>query len=200
LIVPTYLSDPPALAYLVLFGAVVVFGAIAARRQDRKSAAPFAAALLVLIGLYAIDRAVESPREESVRRVQEMARAAQERNAEGFVSHIAENFEYDGASGPRTISRDQLRRSPFWDVLRQFDVQVAVWDFARDDVRELGDNRIEIGFMAKGEARETPYPMYLRATFQKQADGQMKLVKFASFDPVKRQNERVTIPSAPFAP
>ena len=52
---PTFLSDPAPAFYLVLFGFVVVTGAIAARNQDRKSLLRFAAALAVLLIVFLID-------------------------------------------------------------------------------------------------------------------------------------------------
>jgi hypothetical protein len=48
--------------------------------------------------------------------------------------------------------------------------------------------------MAKGEAQGQPIPFYFRATFTKQPDGQFKLSRLVPFDPLKRQNEKVTIP------
>jgi hypothetical protein len=39
--------------------------------------------------------------------------------------------------------------------------------------------------------------MYMRAKFTRQPDGQMKLSGLASFDPIKRTNERKSLPYFP---
>ena len=43
-------------------------------------------------------------------------------------------------------------------------------------MNEIDENTIEIGFLAKGEADGKQIPIYFRATFARQSDGQMKLV------------------------
>jgi hypothetical protein len=194
---PTFLSDPPQTVYLVLIGAALVTGAVFARRQDRKSLLPFGVALGLLLLVLLLDRVAESPREGAVRAVQEMVEAANHRNADALVSHVADTVEYKGADPPKPITREQLRGAE--SALRTFNVRVAVWDFSRDDVREIDENTVEIGFLAKGEVEGKPLPVYVRATFARQPDGRMRLTKFATFDAVQRTNQPVTIPSAPFS-
>ncbi|WP_439620383.1 hypothetical protein [Gemmata sp.] len=195
---PTFLSDPPQTAYLLLFAAVLVSGAVWFNRRDnRRALAAFGSIAGVLAVLFLLDKLFESPREESVRAVQTMLRAANARDANAFVANIADTLEYHGESAPVTVTREQVRGGGFWNVLRQLDVRVAAWDFARDDVREIDANTIEIGFLAKGEANGHQAPLYLRATFARQPDGLMKLTKLATFDPMKRTNERKTIPFFP---
>jgi hypothetical protein len=194
---PTLLSDPPQTLYLILGGVVVVTAAIAARRQDRRSLAVFGVALTLLLLVWIIDRAVESPREEAVRRVNEMVHAADSHNPEAFVAHLADTVEYKGVDAPRTMTREQVRNSQFWSQLRTFGVHVAAWDFSRDDVKEIDANTVEIGFLAKGEAQGRQFPVYIRATFARQADGQFKLTRFATYEPMKRTNEAINIPNFP---
>jgi hypothetical protein len=74
--------------------------------------------------------------------------------------------------------------------------RIAVWDFARSDVKEVDENEIEIGFLAKGEAGGKLFPLYGRATFRRQPNGQFKLTAFKSFDAVNRK-EALTIPNFP---
>jgi hypothetical protein len=155
--------------------------------------------LAALAMLFLIDRLFESPREEAERRVKEMAQAIDTRNKEVFLSHIADSFQYQGESGQSTtISREALRQSPLWSALNQYNVtHVAAWDFSRDDFTEFDANTIEIGFLGKAEAEGKPIPAYFRAKFTRQPDGQMKLTGLASYDPVKRINERKSIPNFP---
>jgi hypothetical protein len=197
---PTFLSDPPFTVYLLLALLVFVTGGIWSSNRNRKSLCAFVGALGLLAAVLLLDFLFESPREESVRRIQAMMKAANERDTEAFVSHVADTVQYRGESAnPMTLTRDQIRKAGFWNALRQFNVRVAAWDFSRSDVKELGDNRIEIGFLAKGEAvaEGKQFPVYFRATFSRQADGQMKLVELASFEPMKRQNAPMSIPQFP---
>jgi len=180
---PTFLSDPVPAVYLILLAFTVISGAMAARNQDRRSLLRFAIAAAILLAIYGIDKAFESPREQAVRRVQAMAKAADEKNPDAFVAHLADTIEYRGSNQPTVLKKEEVRHSGFWPMLRQFDPRVVVWDFARDDVKQIDDNTIEIGFSAKGELRDgTPFPLYMRATFKKQPDGEWKLIAFSSFE------------------
>jgi hypothetical protein len=191
----TFLSDPPQTLVLVLAAAVVVACVVWFNRRTRKTLVAFLSLLAATVLLLLIDRLAESPREEAVRRVQAMVRAADAHDAEAFASHLADSVTYQGEKQPRKYSRDDLRRHHIWSLLRQFRVHVAAWDFSRHDVTYTDENTVEIGFLAKGEAEGKQFPFYFRATFQKQPDGQMKLVRLASFDALQRQNKPVSIPS-----
>ena len=194
---PTFLSDPPFSVYLVLVAVVLVAFAVWFSNRSRRSLAVLAGASALLAVVFLIDMLFESTREEAVRRAQAMVKAADARDTEAFVSHIADKFEYRGEGQPVTVTRDQLRKAPFWEVLKQYKIHVAAWDFARADVEHINDDTVEIGFLAKGEGQGQQVPIYLRARFARQADGQMKLTAIASFDPLKRVNERKTIPYFP---
>ncbi|HJZ54395.1 MAG TPA: hypothetical protein VKE74_05530, partial [Gemmataceae bacterium] len=180
---PTFLSDPTQSFYLILVAFVVVAGVIAARNQDRRSLITLAVALgaFLLVGL--IDILVESPREGAVRAAQEMGHAADAKNPEAFVVHLADTIEYTGGQQPVKATKEQIRNSGFWSLLRDHNVRVTTWDYSRADVKEIDANTVEIGFMAKGEADGKPYPVYVRATFTRQPDGKMRVTKFATFNP-----------------
>jgi hypothetical protein len=194
---PAILSDPPFALYALFVVAVVACGAVWVNKRDKRSGAAFLVSVGLLAGLFLLDRLFESPREEATRRVQEMARAADARNPDAFLSHVADTFEYDGTGAPRKVSREELRRSGVWSVLQQYQVHVAVWDFDRNDIREVDPNTVEIGFLAKAESGDKQIPMYLRAKFTRQPDGQLKLSGLSSYDAMKRTNERQAIPNFP---
>ena len=193
---PTFLIDPAPAFYLVLLAFAIVTGTIAARYQDRSSSIRFGIALAVLLLAYLIDKSFESPREEAVRRVQAMAQAADAKNPDAFVEHLADSFEYRGGEKPTTVKRDEMRTVPFWEMLRQINARVTVWDFSRDDVKQVDANTIEIGFSGKGESGGTPILLYMKATFRKQPDGQWKLTAIASFK-FENHNEALAIPNFP---
>jgi hypothetical protein len=194
---PTFLTDPPFTVYLVLAAAFFVAFAVWFGNRSRKSLAALGAVVAVIALLLLIDALCESLREESVRRAMAMVKAADTRDPEAFLSHVADKIEYQGESVPVTVTKAQLRNSQMWGVLKQYNAHVAAWDFSHGDVKLIDDDTVEIGFLAKGEANGQQAPMYFRAKFARQTDGQMKLVALASFDALKRVNERKSIPFFP---
>jgi hypothetical protein len=195
---PTFISDPPFVVYALLIVAVIVSGSVWWSRRTRRWLIIFASILALLFIVILLDRLFESPREEANRRVLAMTRAADARDRDAFLSHVAESIQYRGESGqPITILRENLRNSAFWEMLKQYNVHVAAWDFDPSDVTEIDDNTVEIGFLAKGEADGKQAPLYFRAKFHRQPDGQMKLIELASFDPIKRVKEPKSIPLFP---
>ena len=94
------------------------------------------------------------------------------------------------------MKRDEIKNSSFWGLLRQFNVHVAAWDFSRSDVKEIDPDTIEIGFLAKGEVDGKPFPFYIRTTFARQPDGQLKLTVFRGFEALDR-SKPVDIPKFP---
>jgi hypothetical protein len=193
-LMPTVISDPPQTIYLVLLAAVIVSALVWLNRREKRSLYAFFGVLAVASFVVLLDRLFESQREEAVRRVQAMMTAADRRDPEAFASHLAESVKYQGDERTQIdFTRDQLRRHAFWSLLGQFNVHVAAWDFSRDDVRWPDSNSVEIGFLAKGETESKQIPYYFRATFTRQTDGQMKLTRLASFDPLNRE-KRLSIP------
>jgi hypothetical protein len=193
-----FLTDPPAALYYVFAAVLIVTGLIAVQKQDRRALAAFAAAFLLVAIFFLIDKTNESPREQAERRVHFMAAAATAHNADAFCEHLADKVELHTTGGaPVVKTRDELRGGGFWGQLRFMSAKVTVWDFNRADVKEIDENEIEIGFMAKGaDGSGKIFPMYGRATFRRQPDGQFKLTVFKSFNAVNR-NEPQVIPNFP---
>jgi hypothetical protein len=195
---PTFFSDPPQVVYLLLGGLLIITGAIAAQKQDRRAAVPFGVAFLLMLLVFLLDKTSESPREEAVRRTHMMAQAADAKNPDAFLAHVADTITIQTGQGQtKTITRDELKNSGFWGMLRQSDIHVAVWDFSRDDVKEIGSNVVEIGFLAKGELPGGNQQMiYMRATFTRQNDGSLKMSALRSFHPTNH-DEPFPIPNFP---
>lgn len=192
---PEILTDPPTSWYLLLLLLVLVCGVGWLYRRQRPWLYLLLSSLLLLLLLFIVDRFWESPREEAVRRMQAIVAAVQRRDPEGCVLHVADQLEYQGEhSQAVTLTREQLRQAPFWQLLRQFDVRVAAWDFAHEDAHRLDETAVEIGFLAKGEAEGRQVPFYIRAVFTLQPDRSWKLSRITSYDPLKREKERRTIP------
>lgn len=81
---PTWLSDPSDGFYLVLFVLVVIAVLVWARNRTRGDLIRVGIAVALLALLFVFDSQFESPREESVRRVGEIAAAINERNWDKF--------------------------------------------------------------------------------------------------------------------
>lgn len=180
---PVFLSDPSSTTYLVLAALVVVTGAVAARYQDRKRVAPFALALLVLGGLYLLDRLYASPREEAVAASAALIAAVNQRNTEAFLGQVSDSFSAYGMKKP------DLRRAV--ELARQFDARVASWNFDRNQV-EYNDGpppAVDVVFDAKAEGPGGTVPKHVKATFVRDPDGKYRMRSFATYNIVKKKDE-----------
>jgi len=186
---PNVFSDPPFLLYTILVIGFVIAGAAWYRLRSRKSRIAVAVLAVLLGALILIDRLVESPREESVRRVEAMAAAATARDPARFVEQLAKSFAYNGKT------RVDVRNSGIWNLIREYNARVAVWGMGKDDFQILSDTEIEFGFYAKGEAAGQPGAVlrYIRTRFVKEADGayRMKAMKFYSIENGNRAEEPI---------
>jgi len=175
-----------------LAAVILVSGAVWFNRRSRATLAVFLGVVGFTLLLLLLDFGFESSREESVRRAQAMVHAADAKNPEAFVEHLADTVDFPTENGQREpVKRETLRTHPFWGMLRQFDVRVVGWDYAEVDSSDA--NKVEIGFQAKGESGGRPFPVFIRATFTKQADGKMKLTAFRILNPINR-TEPIAIP------
>ncbi len=173
---PTFLSDPSLSLYLVFAVAFIVAAAIWSRKRGRNSLLAALGFGLLLLGLYLVDVTFESPREQANRRVLAMADAATARDPERFVEQLSDSFNYRGAN------KQQMRTADIWNVLRNYNARVVVWDLSNADYTEHGDNEIEVGFYVKGEAAQGMKIYRMKARFVRDPDGQyrVKTVKFFS--------------------
>ncbi|MCS6866564.1 MAG: hypothetical protein RMJ56_00585 [Gemmataceae bacterium] len=195
---PTFLIDPPQGVYLLLGGLLIVTGLIAAQKPGRRAIIPFVVAFFLLLGVFILDRLVESPREEAQRRSYLLALAADAKNPDLFTEQIADNLLVHTTGGQtKTLTRQEVQEHRFWDALRNFEVRITVWDFSRDDVHYPDDDSVEIGFMGKGEVRGGPtIPVYIRTTYRRQADGSFKLSALRTFEALNR-SQPYAIPQFP---
>lgn len=194
---PTWLSDPTDAFYVVLFVMALVAVALWVRSRDRKSRFGAIAAVVVFALFVLCDRLFESPREESVRRVNAMVEAANARNPDAFAEHLADTVEYRGEGQAKPITAVELKKSGVWEVLKRENVRIAAWGFDRSDAKEIDADTVEVGFLAKGVAHGKEMPLYFRATFRREPGGAMKLRSFSSFDPMKGTNAPMNIPHFP---
>jgi hypothetical protein len=137
---PTFLSDPTLGVYLVLLLFALAGVGVWVRHRTRPTAIFAAVAVVLLLTLFGIDRAFESPREECVRKVRTMATAANDRNWPSVRTHIAEKFDYTAMTKAKFLA--------FVTPLAvQHNATVNFKDFDRDYVEELPGDRVRIGFV-----------------------------------------------------
>ena len=183
---PTFLADPPPAVYVTLILALLVVGGLWVRYRRRVLllAAALVVACLLLVGVIAT--LTESPREQAVRKVNELAEAVSSQDWAKFSEHVSESFSADG------LKKGDLRGG--FNLAAQNGVRAAVWDFALTEPVEVSDTRVVIRFDAKAEARTGGQAFkHFHATFEKDPDGQLRLRSFAPFNYVQK-NQREPIP------
>ena len=177
---PTFLSDPPSNFYIFLAVITIITGAIWLNGRSRKALLAFLVSLAILLLLFLIDKFVESPREQAVRKIQELAQATQGSDAAAISKHFSEQFRY-GTTTKKQVSEklQQMKRSwPDW-------TGGDVWSFDRAEYEMPNEKTLKIGF--SGQARGFPQTIhFLKATFQLEADGEWRITGLAFYDPLQK--------------
>jgi ketosteroid isomerase-like protein len=179
---PTAFSDPSTTLYVILGVLVVIFGSVAVRRQRRSDVINLAIPAALLLALFLIDQAVESPREVAVRKIKEMGTASREKKADDLFRHVSDSFKY------RSLDKKGLR-----DRARQAEAMgfggIAEYDVARSGFKTIDENTVEQGFRVKHTGQPEVH-FYVVATFKKDPDGEWRLATFKLFDPVNVSDEK----------
>jgi len=177
---PTFLSDPTLGVYLALLLAALVGVGVWLRNRTRRTAVFAAVAVGLLLALFGLDLAFESPREECVRKVEAMAAAANARNWPAVGRHLAEKFEYAG----RTKAKFLADVAP---VAAHHEATANFKSFDRDNFEELADGRVRIGFVGQfSTPAHGTLIVYLEAVFVKEADGAYRMQTFKVYDHITR--------------
>ena len=184
---PTALSDPSFTLYVILGILVVIFGSVALRRQRRTDVYNLLIPGALLIALFVIDRMVESPREVSVRKIQEMGTASRAKKYDDLFRHVSDSFKY------RSLDKTGLRERARAAESVGFG-GIAEYDLARSGFKEVDANTVEQGFRVKHTGQPEVH-FYVVATFKKDPDGEWRLSTFKLFDPVNVNDEK-DIPGA----
>lgn len=184
---PVFLSDPSPTVYAIVAIMVAALAGIYLRSRKRKDLIPLIGGGVLLVALFLIDRFVESPREESIRRMQEMASLSASKKWDDVFKHLSDSFKYKSASGNETDKK--TLREKVRSVEPMIDKGFTVWDFSRDDFRQISDNSVEIGFRAQVKDRPESQH-YVKAIFVKDPDGQWRMGSFECFNPVNTKERR----------
>ena len=177
---PTFLSDPTLGVYLALLLVAIVAVGVWSRKRTRPTAVVAAVAVGLLLALFGIDRAFESPREEAVRRVEAMATAANARDWRAVGTHIAEKFEYAGRDKAKFLA-------DIAPAALRFDATANFKDFDRDNFEELPGGRVRVGFVGQfATPGNQTLVLYVEAVFVKEADGAYRMLTFTVYDYINR--------------
>jgi len=189
---PTLLSDPSYAFYIIALIFSLVLIGLWYRSRDKGSAIRSGICAGVFLLIFAIDKLVESPREESVRKIQEMTTAVNEKNKEKFFENISDEFEFKGRNKEKS-------RSELWNAIEQYDLKVSA-KTDREDV-EIDKHKpvIILGFTARIAAQGSEIPVYFRATFIKDADKKWRLKSIVAYDSPIAKNDRkeMNLPGLP---
>jgi hypothetical protein len=187
---PVFFSDPSPTAYAFGVILVAVLVGVYLRSRRKKDLYPLAGGVAALLALFLIDRFVESPREESMRRMHEMSAASAKKNWDDVFTNVSDSFSYKGAGGAQTDKKGL--REKVRSVESFVDKGFVVWGFSRDDFKQINDTTVEIGFSAKVKDNDAT-TTYVKATFTKDPDGQWRMSGFTCYEPINTK-ERRTLP------
>lgn len=178
---PTSLSDPSFALYVVLGVVTALFGIVALRKQTRSSAINFAIPAALLVALFLIDKFVESPRENVVRKIHEMGSASRAKNHDDVFKHVSESFKYKSMDKAGLRERAKAAEAQGYGG-------VTEWDLTRSEFKQVDENTVEQRFRAKvGDS--AAFQAAVVATFKKEADGEWRLSTFKLFNPIQASEE-----------
>jgi len=173
---PTFLSDPSISLYIILSVLVFVLIGIWINRRQQGDLIRLLAGVAVLVAVFLIDRFVESPREESTRKMQEIAAATKAKSADGVGQHISESFEYNGMNKAKLLDwvKSVYGNSQFEGI--------DTSGYGRSEFEKIDDNKVIIVFEVWPTSYGLPeYRHFCKATFAKDPDGQFRMWTFSLY-------------------
>ncbi|HKB01869.1 MAG TPA: hypothetical protein VKD90_06595 [Gemmataceae bacterium] len=180
----TELADPSPTLYVILGAIAVVLGAIAFRRQKRSDVINFAIAAMVLLALFLIDLAVESPREQIFKSIQEMETATQNKKHADVFKHVSDSFKYRSWDKKGLQEKAQLVEVlPNWEGIKVLGLNRKGFD--KKDTT-TAEQRFEVQPL---RMPGTEYRYDCIATFKKEGD-QWRLIGFR----LEKDGKEVTPP------
>jgi len=192
---PYWLSDPALSTYLTLMLLGIIVGAIWLRVRKRWAAITASVFLVLLLGWFICDRLVESPREEAVRRVEEMSKAFAAKDWGMLSEHVSNSFS--SGLDNKSLKKESMKGG--FDLAVRVGAKVTVWNFDRDLVKYLPDGTgVEIAFNAKAEAPGGTIPVHILAVFVRDPDGKYRLFSFKLKEFINQQADfSMPIPGVP---
>lgn len=176
---PTFLSDPSDTFYILLFVMALIAIVLWLRSRDKKTQFGAIAGVAIFALFIICDQAFESPREESVMRIEDISKAINDRNGDLLSSFVSESFEYKDKK-----KADAKRLA---ELAKQHNVTTGVWNFDRDRVVEVSDTEIDIVFDGKAEGSGGNFAAHFKTRFVRDPDGKWRLKTFTAYDLLKKE-------------
>lgn len=178
---PTVLSDPSTSTYAILSVLAILYGVVAFRRQRKRDIGIAAVLLVVLVGLLLIDKFVESPREQVVRKIKEMGLASRSKKMPDLFQHVSESFRYRTMDKKGLQDRARLAESMGFAGFGESSLDRSQFE----SVGELVRQRFMVKHMGTPEIL-----LQVVADFKMDADGEWRLVSFKLYDPINSNDEK----------
>ncbi|MCE9529582.1 MAG: hypothetical protein K8T89_00345 [Planctomycetes bacterium] len=178
---PSALSDPSPTLFVFVIIIVALLGLFWLRSKKTGDLVRFLAGAGALLALFLIDRFVESPREQMVRKVEEMAKSSQDKKWEDVFLHVSDSFKYKTMAGgeiDKKVLREKVKQA---DSIPEFS-GFGVSNLHRAEFRPIDDKNAKIGFSARVKHIEH----WIIAVFTKDADGQWRMSEFTAYPPDKQ--------------
>ena len=184
-----WLIEHTYVIYALLAAAVVASFAGWWRTRKRNYLIALAVAVVLLLGMVALDGAVETDGEQMVRKVKEVAAAVTANDMDVAFAHVSESF-----SRPPRNKRDFRRLCD--DFRRSGRVtEVQVWDLRPEDVSATaGTGSVEFHFKVRGSFGETPPHYFGRVYFVRDPDRQWRVKSFDVFHSLNQSRTPLGIP------
>jgi hypothetical protein len=186
---PYWLVEGNLTLYFLLACAEVILLALWWRTRKRKYAVGAGVVALLIVGVFVLDRAVESDREQMVRKTYEVTEAVTAGHIDRAFERVSDSFQYG------SVNKDSFRQ--FAMTTRQSGrvTSVTVWDVTPVEVsREARRGVVEFPFKVRGSFGETPPNYFARVTFTLDPDGQWRVKTFDIFNSLTESKSPVTIP------
>lgn len=168
-----FFIDPTATIYAVLGACTVVTGFAAYQSPKRIPIGLFLVALAVLLAVAVTDYFIESPREEVVRKLDELAAAARDGDFDRMVEHISKDFKTT-KSLPRVgvLTKEALKEKA--RTYERYAKTLRIASTPRETVR-YNEDRTEVTLGVKVVVSERPVTGVI--TFRKEEDGEYRAVR-----------------------
>jgi type II secretory pathway component PulM len=170
---------------LLLAAALVVFLWLWWNRRERRNLLAAGIVLLLLLVYLALDRLVETDREQIGHRVEGMAAAVQARDLDRMFQHISDQFRSQGGR-----DKKQLRELARELIQSGTAAQIDVWDFRFEDgvARDKGQARVSFAFKVHGNHPELEGLFYrCEATFDFHPEHGWRMRSCKIVDPVNNK-------------
>jgi hypothetical protein len=175
--------------YFLLAAAVVGSFALWWRTRKPYYLIALSVAAVLMVGMVALDQAVETDGEQMVRKVREVAAAVTAKDLTAAFQHVSESFNRGGHK------KDEFRKFCESTVRAGRVDQVQVWNETVVDLSRPGKTgTVQFNFKVHGNWGETPPNWFAKVMFTLDPDGQWRVKSFDHFDSLNQSNTPLPIP------